>query len=68
MMTRDHSGCYKGEFPFASEWAWRGRERCPNVLPGRERSLTPVQGSLSLGKEVGHAPAAGMVDAAEAAS
>ena len=68
MNTSDHSGYWKGECPFASEWAWRGRGRCPNVLLGTERNLTPVQGSLSLGKEVGHGPATGMVDAAEAAS
>ena len=61
-------GAGKGEFPFASEQAWRGRERCPNVLLGRERSLTPVQGSLALGKEAGDAPPVGMVDAAEVAS
>lgn len=33
------------------EQAWKGRERCPNVLEGKRRSLALAQGSLSPGKE-----------------
>lgn len=56
-------GAGKRELPFVSEQAWKGTERCPDVLEGRGRWLALAGGSPSPGKGGRHIPA----DAAEAA-